>query len=40
MHRRQAVVLEHDMTKRNYLHLVAGSEAAKIGAGLFTRVQG
>ena len=35
----QPVVLEHDSTKRNYLHAVAGSplgaDAAKIGAGLF-----
>ncbi len=40
MRRRQAVALEHDLTKRNYLHPVAGSEAAKIGAGLFTKFQG
>jgi hypothetical protein len=33
----QPVVLEHDQTKRNYLHPVAGSEAAKIGAGLFMK---
>ena len=33
----QPVVLEHDETKRNYLHPVAGSEAAKIGAGLFLK---
>jgi hypothetical protein len=32
----QPVVIERDQTKRNYLHPVAGSEAAKIGAGLFT----
>jgi hypothetical protein len=31
----QPIVLEFDQTKRNYLHAVAGSEAAKIGAGLF-----
>ena len=31
----QSVVLEHDTTKRNYLHPVEDSEAAKIGAGLF-----
>jgi hypothetical protein len=31
----QPVVLEHDQTKRNYLHPIAGSDAAKIGAGLF-----
>lgn len=40
MHRRRAVALEYDMTERNYLHPVAGSEAAKIGAGLFTKFQG
>ena len=33
----QSVVLERDQTKRNYLHAVAGSEAATIGAGLFTK---
>jgi hypothetical protein len=33
----QPVVLEQDQTKRNYLHPVAGSEAAKIGAGLFLK---
>lgn len=33
----QAVALEHDSTKRNYLHPVAGSEAATVGAGLFTK---
>jgi hypothetical protein len=33
----QSVVLERDQTKRNYLHPVAGSEAAKIGAGLFLK---
>jgi hypothetical protein len=32
-----SVVLERDQTKRNYLHPVAGSEAAKIGAGLFMK---
>ena len=31
----QPVAFEHDSTKRNYLHPVAGFEAAKIGAGLF-----
>ncbi len=31
----QPVVIERDQTKRSYLHPVAGSEAAKIGAGLF-----
>jgi hypothetical protein len=33
----QPVVLEHDQTKRNYLHPIAGSDAAKIGAGLFLK---
>ena len=33
----QPVVLERDSTKRGYLHPLAGSEAAKAGAGLFTR---
>jgi hypothetical protein len=33
----QSVVLERDQTKRNYLHPVAGSDAAKIGAGLFLK---
>ena len=33
----QPVVLERDSTKRGYLHPVAGSEAAKAGAGLFTK---
>ena len=33
----QPISLERDQTKRNYLHPVAGSEAAKIGAGLFTK---
>jgi hypothetical protein len=33
----QPVVLERDSTKRGYLHPVAGSEAAKAAAGLFTR---
>jgi len=31
------VVIERDQTKRNYLHPVAGSEAAKVGAGLFLK---
>ncbi len=35
----QSVVLERDQTKRNYLHPVAGSEAAKISAGLFLKPQ-
>lgn len=33
----QPVVVERDQTKRNYLHPVAGSEAAKVGAGLFLK---
>lgn len=33
----QSIDLEHDQTKRNYLHPVAGSEAAKVGAGLFLK---
>ena len=33
----QPIALEHDQTKRNYLHPVAGSEAVKIGAGLFLK---
>lgn len=33
----QTIVLEHDQTKRNYLHPVVGSEAARIGAGLFVK---
>lgn len=33
----QPVAFEQDSSKRNYLHPVAGSQAAKIGAGLFTR---
>jgi hypothetical protein len=33
----QPIVLEMDQTKRNYLHPVEGSEAARIGAGLFTK---
>ena len=31
------VALERDSTKLDYLHPVAGSAAAKVGAGLFTR---
>lgn len=31
----QPIVLERDQTQRTYLHPVAGSEAAKLGAGLF-----
>ena len=33
----QPAVLERDSTKRGYLHPVAGSDAAKVGAGLFTK---
>jgi hypothetical protein len=33
----QSVMLERDQTKHNYLHPVAGSEAAKVGAGLFRK---
>lgn len=33
----QPVVFERDQTKRNYLHPVAESEAAKVGAGLFLK---
>jgi hypothetical protein len=33
----QSVTLELDQTKRNYLHPIAGSEAAKVGAGLFMK---
>jgi hypothetical protein len=33
----QPVAVELDETKRNYLHAVAGSDAARIGAGLFTK---
>lgn len=36
----QAVVVEMDETKRNYLHPVTGSEAAKVGAGLFLKTGG
>ena len=31
----QPVLIERNQTKRNYLHPIAGSEAAKIGARLF-----
>ena len=34
----QPIALEKDQSKRNYLHPVEGSEAARIGAGLFTRM--
>jgi hypothetical protein len=33
----QSIVFERDQSKRNYLHPVTGSEAAKIGAGLFLK---
>ncbi|HMV47080.1 MAG TPA: hypothetical protein PLD20_02640 [Blastocatellia bacterium] len=33
----QPIEFEYDSTKRNYLHPVAGSAAAKIGAGLFLK---
>ena len=33
----QPVAIELDETKKNYLHPVAGSEAAKIGVGLFAK---
>ena len=33
----QPVVIEMDQAKRNYLHPVAGSDAAKVGAGLFAK---
>lgn len=32
----EPVALERDSTKRNYLHPIAGSEPARLGAGLFT----
>lgn len=32
------VPIEMDQRKRNYLHPVAGSDAAKVGAGLFVKV--
>jgi len=31
----QPVELDYDQTSRNFLHAVVGSEASKIGAGLF-----
>ncbi len=33
----QPVTIEMDQRKRNYLHPVAGSDAAKVGAGLFAK---
>ena len=35
----QTVPLEPDVTQRNWLHPVAGSEAAKVEAGLFMNPQ-
>jgi hypothetical protein len=34
----QRIALEMDQTKRDYLHPVEGSEAARIGAGLFIKL--
>jgi hypothetical protein len=31
------VQIERDETKRDYLHIVAGTRGAELGAGLFTR---
>ena len=31
------VTLERDSTKRDYLHPTAGSDASKVGAGLFAK---
>jgi hypothetical protein len=33
----QVVTLEFNQTKRNYLHPVSGSDAAKVDAGLFMK---
>lgn len=33
----QPVIVERDQTKRNYLHPAAGSDASKVGAGLFLK---
>ena len=33
----QPVLIERDQSKRNYLHPIAGSDAAKVGAGLFAK---
>jgi len=33
----QPLAIERDSTRRNYLHPLAGSEAAALGAGLFTK---
>jgi len=32
--------IEEDPTKRNYLHLIPGSQGSELGAGLFTKNQG
>jgi hypothetical protein len=34
----EPIVFEKDSTKRHYLHPVAGSDAARIGSGLFSRM--
>jgi len=36
----EPISFEHDQTKRNYLHPVTGSEAAKLSAGLFLKPAG
>ena len=36
---KEPVEFERESTKVNYLHPVAGSEAAKIGAGFFTKIR-
>jgi hypothetical protein len=36
----QPVLIERNQTKRNYLHPIAGSDAAKMGAGLFVNFVG
>jgi len=33
----QPMELEMDESKKNYLYPIAGSDAAKVGAGLFTK---
>jgi len=33
----QSVILELDQTKRNYMHAIVASEAAKVGADLFMK---
>jgi hypothetical protein len=32
--------IEEDPTKRNYLHLIPGTQGSELGAGLFTKIQG